>query len=294
MTDGAVTGVTHPSGPWVLQTSGGTLTLDHNVTTPNDLTLSTTGGGVNTAAVTGTGQLTIGTGGANSLTVSAGTGIDLQNVGNLANAVSLTNAGATGNIAFKDNRSMTLTASDSAAGGTLTVVNATGTLGTSGPVSTTGSGAANISLQTAGLLTTGNAVTAGDTGTVSLTGTGVTNTSTVTGPGGLTVNAGTGTLDNSAGTAVLTNGGGVTAISLIADDMALAGGTITGGSGAVSLTSSTPGQAITLGADEVPVFEREKCIHCGGCLWNCAHSPDGILSNVEFRAGSGGLHSAEN
>jgi electron-transferring-flavoprotein dehydrogenase len=54
------------------------------------------------------------------------------------------------------------------------------------------------------------------------------------------------------------------------------------------------GQAITLGADEVPVFEREKCIHCGGCLWNCAHSPDGILSNVEFRAGSGGLHSAEN
>jgi electron-transferring-flavoprotein dehydrogenase len=54
------------------------------------------------------------------------------------------------------------------------------------------------------------------------------------------------------------------------------------------------GQAITLGADEVPVFEREKCIHCGGCLWNCARSPDGIHSNVEFRAGSGGLHSAEN
>jgi electron-transferring-flavoprotein dehydrogenase len=54
------------------------------------------------------------------------------------------------------------------------------------------------------------------------------------------------------------------------------------------------GQAITLGADEVPVFEREKCIHCGGCLWNCAHSSDGIHSNVDFRGGSGGLHSAEN
>ncbi len=54
------------------------------------------------------------------------------------------------------------------------------------------------------------------------------------------------------------------------------------------------GQAITLGADALPVFEREKCVHCGACLWNCAHSPDGEHSNIEFRAGSGGLHSAEN
>ena len=35
------------------------------------------------------------------------------------------------------------------------------------------------------------------------------------------------------------------------------------------------GQAITQGADSVPAFEREKCVHCGGCLWNCPHSPDG-------------------
>ena len=41
-------------------------------------------------------------------------------------------------------------------------------------------------------------------------------------------------------------------------------------------------------------FEREKCVHCGACLWNCAHSPDGEHSNIEFRAGAGGLHSAEN
>ena len=54
------------------------------------------------------------------------------------------------------------------------------------------------------------------------------------------------------------------------------------------------GQAITLGSDGLPTFEREKCVHCGGCLWNCAQSPDGINSNIEFRAGSGGLHSAEN
>jgi electron-transferring-flavoprotein dehydrogenase len=54
------------------------------------------------------------------------------------------------------------------------------------------------------------------------------------------------------------------------------------------------GQAITLSANNLPVFEREKCIHCGGCLWNCAKSADGEHSNLDFRAGAGGLHSAEN
>jgi electron-transferring-flavoprotein dehydrogenase len=54
------------------------------------------------------------------------------------------------------------------------------------------------------------------------------------------------------------------------------------------------GQAITLGDDGVPEFEREKCVHCGACLWNCAHSFDGEHSNIEFTAGSGGLHSGEN
>ena len=54
------------------------------------------------------------------------------------------------------------------------------------------------------------------------------------------------------------------------------------------------GQAITQGSDGVPAFEREKCIHCGACLWNCAHSHANNRSNIEFRAGAGGLHSAEN
>jgi electron-transferring-flavoprotein dehydrogenase len=54
------------------------------------------------------------------------------------------------------------------------------------------------------------------------------------------------------------------------------------------------GQAITHGPDGVPLFEREKCVHCGACLWNCGHTPDGIHTNIEFKAGSGGLHSAEN
>jgi electron-transferring-flavoprotein dehydrogenase len=54
------------------------------------------------------------------------------------------------------------------------------------------------------------------------------------------------------------------------------------------------GQALTLGFDGVPMFEREKCVHCGACLWNCsATTPEGS-TNIEFRAGAGGLHSAEN
>ncbi len=54
------------------------------------------------------------------------------------------------------------------------------------------------------------------------------------------------------------------------------------------------GQAIALGDDDTPAFEREKCVHCGACLWNCAHSPDGERGNIQFAAGAGGLHSSEN
>jgi electron-transferring-flavoprotein dehydrogenase len=54
------------------------------------------------------------------------------------------------------------------------------------------------------------------------------------------------------------------------------------------------GQAITLGDDSAPVFEREKCVHCGACLWNCAQPLGRDQANIEFHAGAGGLHSAEN
>jgi len=56
------------------------------------------------------------------------------------------------------------------------------------------------------------------------------------------------------------------------------------------------GQAITPGNGGVPNFDREKCIHCGACLWNCAQPlPDNPeRTNIAFRAGTGGLHSAEN
>ena len=54
------------------------------------------------------------------------------------------------------------------------------------------------------------------------------------------------------------------------------------------------GQAITQGPGGLPVFEREKCVHCGACVWNCTHSINGNKGNIEFQAGAGGLHSAEN
>jgi len=56
------------------------------------------------------------------------------------------------------------------------------------------------------------------------------------------------------------------------------------------------GQAITTGQNGVPAFEREKCVHCGACYWNCSqpHPADPERTNVAFRAGAGGLHSAEN
>jgi len=59
--------------------------------------------------------------------------------------------------------------------------------------------------------------------------------------------------------------------------------------------SMCSGQAITQGEPgEPPAFDREKCVYCGACLWNCAQSTDGERGNVRFNAGSGGLHSAEN
>lgn len=56
------------------------------------------------------------------------------------------------------------------------------------------------------------------------------------------------------------------------------------------------GQAIYPGADGLPTFDREKCIHCGVCFWNCAKtiSEKPWRTNIKFSAGSGGLHSAEN
>ena len=56
------------------------------------------------------------------------------------------------------------------------------------------------------------------------------------------------------------------------------------------------GEAITAGSDGQPQFDREKCVHCGACVWNCSQTlPENPeKTNIEFRAGAGGLHSSEN
>jgi len=56
------------------------------------------------------------------------------------------------------------------------------------------------------------------------------------------------------------------------------------------------GQALMPGPDGVPVFDRDKCVHCGACTWNCTKllSQKPVQSNIRFTAGVGGLHSAEN
>lgn len=51
------------------------------------------------------------------------------------------------------------------------------------------------------------------------------------------------------------------------------------------------GEALHIAAEKPggrPGFDREKCVHCGACLWNCVHE------NIDFCAAPGGLHSAEN
>jgi electron-transferring-flavoprotein dehydrogenase len=54
-------------------------------------------------------------------------------------------------------------------------------------------------------------------------------------------------------------------------------------------------EAIRPGDGGVPSFDREKCVHCGACLWSCTQRIDGTDDvNLQLRAGTGGLHSAEN
>jgi electron-transferring-flavoprotein dehydrogenase len=54
-------------------------------------------------------------------------------------------------------------------------------------------------------------------------------------------------------------------------------------------------EAIRPGEDGVPLFDREKCVHCGACFWSCSERLDGTdRVNLQLRAGTGGLHSAEN
>ena len=89
-------------------------------------------------------------------------------------------------------------------------------------------------------------------------------------------------------------GGKVQAIPGFSDHVLFRDSNLCKNCGEKTCVAMCSGQAITEGPDGQPAFEREKCVHCGACLWNCANAPDISSSNIDFRAGSGGLHSAEN
>jgi electron-transferring-flavoprotein dehydrogenase len=89
-------------------------------------------------------------------------------------------------------------------------------------------------------------------------------------------------------------GGKVQAMPGFADHVAFRNPQLCITCGEKTCVAMCSGQALTQSEEGAPAFEREKCVHCGACLWNCGQSPDGEHSNIEFRAGAGGLHSAEN
>ena len=67
--------------------------------------------------------------------------------------------------------------------------------------------------------------------------------------------------------------------------------------GAPLCVEACSGQAITPNPEGgAPLFDREKCVHCGACFWNCTKISDEEKERgaVAFRAGQGGFHSSEN
>ncbi|MDR3641826.1 MAG: 4Fe-4S ferredoxin [Humidesulfovibrio sp.] len=92
-------------------------------------------------------------------------------------------------------------------------------------------------------------------------------------------------------------GGKVQAPSGYRDHVTFKSHNVCAGCGEKVCIEACSGQAISANPEGgAPLFDREKCVHCGACLWNCSKpSPGGgESSNVDFQAGAGGLHSAEN
>jgi len=89
-------------------------------------------------------------------------------------------------------------------------------------------------------------------------------------------------------------GGKVQAPSGYADHVVFLQAAVCEGCGSRTCIEICSAQAIAPGEGKVPAFDREKCVHCGACLWNCTQALDGEQGNIAFRPAAGGLHSAEN
>jgi electron-transferring-flavoprotein dehydrogenase len=92
---------------------------------------------------------------------------------------------------------------------------------------------------------------------------------------------------------VLLMGGKVQAPAGYADHVRFRDLEVCGQCGTKLCVEMCSGQAITRSLEGPPNFDREKCVFCGACMWNCPESVEG-RPNLQFRAGAGGLHSAEN
>jgi electron-transferring-flavoprotein dehydrogenase len=83
-------------------------------------------------------------------------------------------------------------------------------------------------------------------------------------------------------------GGKVQAAPGYADHVRFLRGALCGECRARLCIEMCSGQAIASDGEAGVTFDREKCVHCGACAWNCEQA------NVAFDAAAGGLHSVEN
>ena len=96
---------------------------------------------------------------------------------------------------------------------------------------------------------------------------------------------------------VLLVGGKVQAMAATADHVTVADPALCSSCTKHTCIEVCSAQALMPGENpgDAPSFDREKCIHCGACIWNCARLQSGTdVGNIVFRAGAGGLHSNEN
>jgi electron-transferring-flavoprotein dehydrogenase len=92
---------------------------------------------------------------------------------------------------------------------------------------------------------------------------------------------------------VLLMGGKVQALQGFADHVIFRDIEVCGQCGTKLCVEMCSAQAITRSLAGAPNFDREKCVFCGACAWNCPETSEG-KPNLQFLAGAGGLHSAEN
>ncbi len=92
---------------------------------------------------------------------------------------------------------------------------------------------------------------------------------------------------------VLLMGGKVQAPQGFADHVIFRDIEVCGQCGTKLCVEMCSAQAVTRSLEGAPNFDREKCVFCGACAWNCPETSDG-KPNLQFIAGAGGLHSAEN